>query len=213
MCGRFQFTDDIAELRQMAGEANERLFGEVVKTGEIFPTDLAVVAIWKDNQVKYFPMRWGFPKWDGKGVVINARAETAAEKPMFRESLLKRRCAVPSAGFYEWNRVDGKAMKEKYLFAEPDQEITFMAGIFDTFTKDDGSRYDAFTILTTAANDSVEPIHDRMPVILQHDELEAWLRDGDFMQTVLDRVGPALEMKVETPLKEAEYKQTSLFGD
>ena len=88
-----------------------------------------------------------------------------------------------------------------------------MAGIFNTFTKDDGSQYDAFTILTTAANKSVEPLHDRMPVILQRGEIETWLRDSEFMQTVLDRVGPALEMAVVTPHKESEYMQTNLFDN
>jgi len=214
MCGRFRFTDDIAELRQIAKEVNEQLFGKSVKTGEIYPTDLAVVAVWEDDRLKYLPVRWGFPKYKGKGVIINARSETAAQKPMFREPLLNRRCVVPSTGFYEWKHKEGSSTKEKFLITEPGQEVMFMAGLISTFTKsDDGSKYDAFTVLTTAANESISPLHDRMPVILQRNEIETWLRDGEFMQTVLDRTGPVLEMTVVNSLKEAEYKQTSLFNN
>lgn len=211
MCGRYRFTDETNELRQMVREANERLFGKSVKTGEIYPSDLAVVIVWEDNKIRYLPVWWGFPKHRGKGVMINARSESDIQKPMFTGQLLNKHCVVPSTGFFEWRREENKSVKEKILFTESGKDVLYMAGILNTFKKSDGTEYDAFKVLTTAANESVSPVHHRMPVVLQYAEIEAWLRDGEFMQTVLDRVGPALEMTVVTPLKETEYEQTSLF--
>lgn len=162
-----------------------------------------------DNQITPYPVSWGFPKWDGKGVAINARAETALEKSMFRKPIMSRRCVVPSTGFYEWKREDGKKKKDKFHLIEPDKDVLYMAGMIDTFSHANGSQYDAFTILTTAANESVEPLHDRMPVILQKDELESWLCDDSFMIIVLNRVCPSLIMtRVDDGIDDI---QTSLF--
>ena len=231
MCGRFNFSDEqLEEIKEIIRETNERLYGQKVKTGEVYPTDLAAVMVYENSKVTPVGVNWGFPKWKGKGVIINARAETAAQKPMFKESLRSRRCAVPSTGFYEWRRVNGhvneherqfmcsstrlrskSVSKEKYLLTEPGKDILYMAGIIDVFTKPDGVKYNAFTILTTKANDSVSPLHDRMPVILQRGEIEAWLRDGEFTQTVLERTCPPLITTLVNELAEKEYTQTSLF--
>ncbi len=161
----------------------------------------------------YYGIMWNLhafavPKWRGAGVIINTRAETAAEKPMFKGPLRSRRCVIPSTGFYEWAHAGGKQQKDKYLLTEPGKDMLYMAGMVDSFKDESGGRQDAFTILTTAANDSVAPLHDRMPVILRTDELEAWLRDGAFVRTVLERVGPVL---LRTPVVPTGYMQTSLF--
>lgn len=212
MCGRYNFTDEqLDEIKQIIKEVNERLYGQKVKTGEVRPTDLAAVLVWDDNKMVPEPARWGFPKWNGSGTIINARAETALEKPMFRVPLLTRRCVVPSAGYYEWRRVDGKRKKDKYHLSEPDKSILFMAGMVSAFSDSDGRQYSAFTILTTTANDSVSQLHDRMPLILQKEELEAWLRDVIFMQLVLTRNCPDLVMAQVTTDTEKNNIQTSLF--
>lgn len=211
MCGRFNFTDEqLDEIKQIIKEVNERLYGKKVKTGEVCPTDLAAVLVWEENRISPKPVYWGFPKWKGSGAIINARAETALEKPMFREPLLTRRCVVPSTGYYEWRRVNGRTKKEKYHLLEQGKDILYMAGVVGTFSRSDGRQYEAFTILTTAANESVSPLHDRMPVILQPDELESWLRDGVFVQIVLDRICPDLIMTRVSEDTESHI-QTSLF--
>jgi putative SOS response-associated peptidase YedK len=122
-------------------------------------------------------MRWGFDKWNNKGVIINARSETAAEKKMFAKPIAERRCIIPSTGFYEWAKTHGKA-KIKYQFNVPDSPMLYMAGFYTA---------DNFVILTRAANDSMADVHDRMPVILYKDELVSWLNDKDFATDAMNR--------------------------
>ena len=160
--------------------------------GEVFPTNIAPV-ITRDGPMA---AKWGFPHWKGAGVIVNARAETAAEKNMFRKPLLERRCVVPSSGFYEW-RHTGSQKKDKFLLRVPGERVLFMAGIINIFKDADCNDYSAFVILTTAANAYMAPIHDRMPVILAPDERDRWLRDGAFMESVLRRAGPALALEIQ----------------
>lgn len=98
MCGRYSLFDEreIADIDRIIREVEER-FREKVKTGEIYPTDRAPILLGQDGHPE--PAGWGYPHFSGKGVIINARAETAQEKRLFRDSLLARRCAVPSTGF------------------------------------------------------------------------------------------------------------------
>lgn len=114
MCGRYSLFNDkeIVDIAQIIQEVESR-YGTAVNTGEIYPTNLAPVLIGGDVHPE--PARWGFPKFNGSGVIINARAETAAEKPTFKTSLLTRRCAVPTTGFYEWDKD-----KRKLRFNRPD---------------------------------------------------------------------------------------------
>jgi len=191
MCGRYvAYTDaEYTEMSNIVRDVESKLSGtEQLKTGEIFPTNLAPV-ITPDGAV---PMAWGFPRWDGGGVVINARAETAAEKPMFRNALFTRRLVVPSTGFFEWKRVEGKKQKDKYLIRLPDATMLYMAGLYTLFKQKDGREEAHFVILTTAANESMAALHDRMPVILGAEETGEWLSGGDRMGLILSRTGPAL---------------------
>jgi putative SOS response-associated peptidase YedK len=163
--------------------------------GEIFPSTIASVVA--NNEI--IAMKWGFPHWKNSGVIINARAETAADKNMFRRPLKERRCVVPSSGFYEWSRSSNRKAKDKYLFRQPDSGTTlYMAGISNTFRDALGNEYDAFTILTTEASDSVAPFHDRMPVILAPDEIDMWITDNEFTGFALHRPGPELTATLES---------------
>ena len=112
-------------------------------------------------------MKWGY-QLPGT-LVINARAETAAEKPLFRDSVRMRRCLIPSTGFYEWDN-----RKRKYLFTLPEEDALYMAGLYDRRGGED-----CYCILTTAPNGSMRPIHDRMPLILTGEQRRHWLTDGD----------------------------------
>ena len=194
MCGRYSvFTEaEIIEMQSIIAEVSARFGPEAIKTGEIFPTNIAPVLTLNDNRLAPFPVSWGFPRWDGKGTIINARSETALEKRMFSKPLLTRRCVIPSTGFYEWSHMDGKAKKDKFLFRCPGEQILYMAGMVDTVKGKDGVARDAFVILTTGANTSMSPFHDRMPVILTPDEREDWLDSESFMRLVLAREGPEL---------------------
>ena len=198
MCGRYSVSteEEVIEIREIIHEINQKLANTpeaaMMKMGEIFPTDIAPVLTAEDGVRQARLMKWGFPMWKGSGVVINARQETAAQKSMFRAPLLNKRCVIPSTGFFEWTH--GAGQKQKYLLKLPEEPALYMAGIFNVF-RDQQKMYAAYTILTTAANESVCALHDRMPVILQKFELDAWLLDGAVTQEFLGRTGPELALE------------------
>lgn len=129
-------------------------------------------------------MRWGLiPSWAKDPAVgfrmINARSETAAEKPSFRSAYRRRRCIIPADGFYEWQKTPG-GTKQPYLISTSDRPVMGLAGLWETW-KDPETNEDVLTttILTTAANEFMSRVHDRMPVILDGDGAEAgWLDPG-----------------------------------
>ena len=125
-------------------------------------------------------LKWGLlPSWtkdadaDGGGL-INARAETLERKPSFAESFLKRRCLIAADGFYEWKR-SGK-WKQPFFFQLKDESLFAFAGIWDVWQSGDRS-ITSCAIITTTPNELLEPIHDRMPVMLTADAYDAWLRE------------------------------------
>ena len=202
MCGRFVIIDDagIAEVNKILHEIGLKYDGTgiAVKTGEIFPTDSVPVCIIKDDKPTLTLMKWGFPKWDGKGVIINARAETVAAKGMFAQSFALRRCVVPSTGFYEWGKTDGRA-KQKYRFNDPCGPMLYMAGVYSCYPSANQAEQltEKFVILTCDASAAISDIHDRMPVILHKNEIVRWLSDYEFACSVIKRDGMSLVRLVE----------------
>lgn len=190
MCGRFVIYDEgeIAEINQILKEVNMKFDGTgiIAKTGEIFPTNNVPVLTQQAGKPIPTIMKWGFPKWDGKGVIINAKSETAAEKKMFAKSLIQRRCVIPSNGFYEWAKAEGKT---KYRFNVSDTPMLYMAGLYAVFSSDGQERMpvENFSILTCAANKSISDIHERMPVILRKDEIVGLLNDFAFACSIMQR--------------------------
>ena len=140
-------------------------------------------------------MRWGFPVPEKKSRIINARAETALEKRIFRDSLLHRRCAVPARHYYEWNRE-----RERVTFSLPGAEEFYLAGCYQRYGDED-----CFVILTVPANASVESVHDRMPLILKKEEAPDWLLEDSLTGYFLSKGSPLLE-------KHQEYQQQTLFS-
>jgi len=190
MCGRYLIEDEAyADIWELL---NDPIMAQNIARGEIFPA--ATAAVYTNDGIA--AVKWGFPHWQNTGVIINARSETALEKNMFRKALRERRCVVPSNGFYEWRRVSGRKYKDKYLFRQPKDRMLYMAGMVSTFKDTLGVEYSAFVILTTAANESVAPIHDRMPVILEPDERNWWLEDDVFMELALHRPSPELVSEI-----------------
>jgi putative SOS response-associated peptidase YedK len=195
MCGRYYIDDDdtIAEMRAILNELNRKYQGTTMgigmKTGEIFPTNVAPVIVADKDAPTPVLMRWGYPKWKDTGVIINARAETAQEKRTFSTSIAHRRCILPANGFYEWDHADGHP-KQKFLLREKENPMLYMGGLYSSFEDKDGSRYWAYVILTVNANSSVSGLHDRMPLIMESGKLLDWLKDEDFARSLL--VSPCL---------------------
>ena len=123
-------------------------------------------------------LRWGLiPGWAKDPAIgnrmINARAETVAEKPAYRVAFRRRRCLVPADGFYEWQRIGGK--KQPYFIHMRDDGPFGLAGLWESWEGPDHSLIESFTVLTTEPNDVVRPIHNRMPVILNESDYSLWL--------------------------------------
>ena len=123
-------------------------------------------------------MVWGLvPSWAKDptvgGRLINARSETARDKPAFRTALRRRRCVLPADGFYEWMRTPGG--KQPYYIARRDCAPFGLAGLWETWQSPDGTEIDSCTILTTVANTVVAPIHHRMPVMLSRGACRSWM--------------------------------------
>ncbi len=124
-------------------------------------------------------MRWGLiPKWTKSGqspkvTPINARAETLGEKPMFRSLVKYRRCIVPANGFYEWRGVKGD--KQPYFIHPADGQLMLFAGLYDEARGIEDQPLESYAIITTGANRPMSRLHDRMPVILDVEDVSAWL--------------------------------------
>jgi putative SOS response-associated peptidase YedK len=159
-----------------------------------------VLRINRDSGRREFAqMRWGLvPFWakDAKFgyTTINARAEEAAAKPAYREALKKRRCLVPADAFYEWQRPasaeTGKKTKYPFAFALRSGEPYAMAGLWERWQPKEGEPLETFTILTTDPNELMEPVHNRMPVILEPRDYARWLAPGDAARPPVDLLRP-----------------------
>lgn len=186
MCGRYQFsTGEYKEFQQIVRDAQRRSSGQhnelnFPMAGDIAPTDEAPVLVASGSKVVAEFQRWGIPGWRG-GLMINARAETLCEKPMFRRSIAAQRCVVPATGYYEWDKE-----KHKYFFQIPGKPL-YLAGIFDNV-----EGVNCFVVLTTKPNTTVHDIHDRMPLLLSSEQIRPWLTSAQDALQLLTIVPPAL---------------------
>jgi putative SOS response-associated peptidase YedK len=145
-------------------------------------------------------MRWGLvPYWANDAKfgfsTINARAEEAASKPAFREALKRRRCLVPADAFYEWQRIDPKK-KQPFAFALRTGEPYAFAGLWERWKPKEGPALETFTILTTDPNELTEPIHNRMPVIVEPRDYTRWMEPGDLVRPPVDLLRPYASEKM-----------------
>lgn len=184
MCGRFNIDTSTEEMRSILAMMGP---DASVKTGEIFPGDNVPVLVSAEDGLAARAMLWGFPRWDKRGLVFNARAETALVKPIFRKALRSRRVVVPTTGFYEWKAVPGLKKKEKYLFRPAGEAMLYLAAFAEDLAPPRPGVAECFTILTTEANADMAPYHDRMPVLLRREEREAWIK-GERPEIYLQRV-------------------------
>ena len=196
MCGRYGLAlsgEEIADILQL-----ELGLGVSVEPRyNIAPCQLApVVRLDQQGRRRLHLISWGLiPSWSrDPGVahkLINARSETAAEKPSFREAMSRRRCLVPADGFYEWRRSGGS--KVAHHIGREDGALFCFAGLWERWTSPDGETRDTFSILTTTPNDLVSTLHDRMPVILAPSDHDRWLSREVPAAGVADLLRPASE--------------------
>ena len=167
-----------------------------LREGDVHPGDKATVIIKGSNGLFAGDMRFGM---NGSGntadtkapaLLINARVETVREKKSFAESVAERRCVIPAKKFYEWDRDKNKAE-----FSPVKEKSVYLAGIY---------RDSDFVILTTAANGSMKPVHDRMPLTLRRDQIEPWLTDAEKTDGILSQTPEELSVY-------REFEQLSLF--
>lgn len=192
MCGRYYIDDEMyQEIQKVVQEVDSGL--REIPARDVRPSGSAPVVVQNNHGLYLAPMNWGFPRYDKKGLVINARAETVLERRMFRDSVLHRRCLIPARHFYEWDRE-----KNKVTFSAADSKVLYMAGFYQS----DAER-NRFVILTTAANESMIRIHDRMPLILESEEIESWIMQDELLDCYLKRVPRQLKAS-------QEYEQQTL---
>ena len=181
MCGRFTLTTK--DFDAMAAQLGASVLREDVARYRprynIAPTDEHWILRTKQEERQLLPAKWGLVNsWatDAKGAFkqINARAETAAKRPSFRDAFVRRRCVVPADGFFEW--LGTKQARRPMWFHDPRGELLLFAGLYESWRDPATEAWQrTFTIVTTSANEVVAPVHDRMPVILREGDIDEWL--------------------------------------
>ena len=196
MCGRYTQTK--------SGEAIAQTFGltsapVVQPRYNIAPTQPVGAIAQTEDERAYRTFQWGLvPSWSKDPSIgsrmINARAETVAEKPSFRAPFKRRRCLIIADGFYEWQRTGSNRKKQPFYIQMEDQQLFGFAGLWERWQSGDGSDLETCTILTTEPNELMAPIHNRMPVILHPDDYDLWLdpdlQDGRHLQHLLQPYEP-----------------------
>ena len=211
MCGRYFWTDDAEDafeedFPELAGEAYE------LRAGDYTPGMKALAVIGKGSSVHVNSqaenedrkssdaelgtelLQWGFPGFDKGKLLINARAESVKDRPTFADSYAERRCVLPAAGFYEWDK-----KKEKVIFTVPESKILYLAGIYRPYGEEK-----RFVVLTREANASMAEVHDRMPLILSRAEVRPWVSGVSEADNILAKTLPML--RAERPYEQMTFE-------
>ncbi len=205
MCGRFTQKVPWEKVKkEFAAEAAEsNLFKPRYN---IAPMQIVPIVRDSSNDRIISELKWGLvPLWAKDAEIgnrmINARAETLTEKPSFREAFRKRRCLIPTSGFYEWEKT-GSGVKQPFYFYLKEKEVFGFAGLWEEWLdKETSEMLETFTIITTEANNVLKPVHDRMPVIIKAENYDEWLdpkiKDTERLEKLLAPY-PANEMDSHT---------------
>jgi len=178
MCGRFARASELeAVLRLLRFDTSE--LTELHPRYNVAPSQPVAAVRSQDGRRILVGLRWGLiPSWANDPAIgnrlINARSETVAEKPAFRSAFKSRRCLIPATAFYEW-QATGSKHKQPFAISMKDGSLFAFAGLWEVWNKGDSEPIQTCTILTTEANAVVEPIHDRMPVIIAPQDFASWL--------------------------------------
>ena len=182
MCTRFYVEPDTEEIRDVIAEVQKSLLANkfiragnaVLTSGEIRPTNVVpVIASDRRGKRASFPMKWGFQIPD-RSLIVNARTETAAQKPTFKEAWEKHRCIIPATWYYEWEHLIGntgqKKTGDKYMIQPLGSSMTWLAGLYRI-----ENGLPVFAVLTKEPTKALSLIHDRMPLILPKYLIDAWI--------------------------------------
>lgn len=178
MCGRFTLTSDMdLLLYRFAAIWTNNHFDHFPRYN-IAPTQQVLSVVNNNDQRELKPLKWGLiPSWSKElniGVkMINARCETIAEKPSFKNLLKRKRCLIPADGFYEWIKL--KSKKQPVYIRLKSEAVFSFAGLWDTWRSPTNETINSCTIITTNANDLIAPVHNRMPVIFTPEQEKLWL--------------------------------------
>ncbi|MBE9077538.1 SOS response-associated peptidase [Romeria aff. gracilis LEGE 07310] len=216
MCGRFTQTQSgsaVAKAFQLSTVPSPQPRYNIAPTQ---PVSAIVENPEQGRQYRVF--QWGLiPSWSKDPSIgsrlINARAETVAEKPSFRAAFKRRRCLVVADGFYEWQRVIGQKQKQPFYIQVGEGDLFGFAGLWEQWESGDGSYIESCTIITTEPNELMQPIHNRMPVILHPEDYDLWLdprlEKGHSLQPLLRPYEPdpmqayPVSLQVNNPRHEA----------
>jgi len=214
MCGRFAFYSP--------SEATAALFGvdgalAVEPRYNIAPTQfIAAIREDEERQRELVMLRWGLvPFWAKDPAIgnrmINARAETVAEKPSYRAAFKHRRCVVLADGFYEWHR-DGDVKVPHYISLSSGEPFA-LAALWESWNdKESDAPLQTTTLITTAANDFMQPLHHRMPVILKPDTADEWMSgSNDYLQQAAERTPPLRAWPVSRQVNNARNQGENLI--
>ena len=180
MCGRYAITSAPEALRALFGYAEQPNFPARYN---IAPTQPIAIVRLVEGKREFALVRWGLlPSWvknpNEFSLIINARGESVCDKPAFRAAMKRRRCLIPADGFYEW-QASGKGPKQPfYIHARSGKPMAF-AGLWEIWEGPNGEEVDTAAIVTTRANRTLSPLHDRMPVIIAPDAFDLWLNCGE----------------------------------
>ncbi len=203
MCGRFSNRAQPEQIRNEFKIGKKNPADLYQPKYNIAPAQMIDVVFEPEAERILAQLKWGLiPSWAKEaeigGRMINARAETLTEKPSFREAFKKRRCLIPATGFYEWQKKSSGGAKQPFYFYLKEKEVFGFAGLWEEWIdKETGDVLETCTIITTAANEVLKPVHDRMPVILKPADYAQWLdpeeNNTDRLQKLLAPY-PAVEM-------------------
>ncbi len=188
MCGRYYVSEEMkSELEKIVADLDKKING-ISFQGDVVPSANALIlASGPRDQVAAKACRWGYQTNFSKRLLINARAETVNEKKLFASSLETARCVIPAAGFYEWD-----AAKNKFSFMDKSKPVLYMAGLY---RKEEDMEH--FVIITTAANSSMEKIHNRMPLILDEKQMKDWLYHRMAAESLIRMIPPELKSSID----------------
>ena len=201
MCGRFTLTDPSPRRLTQRFDLDGSFEIDERPRFNIAPTD-PVIAIRRTDEVKNQAgrLRWGlvpgyWAEKEGQRPLINARAESVATQPAFRESFERRRCLIPADGFYEWR--SDESGKQPIWFSPPDRELFTFAGIWSRLERDGADPLTSCALITCEPNRMMRPIHDRMPVVLDRSLESTWLDPDADQEQLLELLRPAPEAALE----------------
>jgi putative SOS response-associated peptidase YedK len=209
MCGRFILLTDLSVIVESFGIQD--IACDFIAGNNIAPGQQVMAITHEDHKNRLVGYRWGLiPSWAKDPSIgnkmCNARSETVSEKPSFKSAFQKRRCLIPADGFYEWQKL-GK-VKKPFLFSLGSNQPFGLAGLYETFRPIDKEPVHTCTIITTASNELIRPIHERMPVIVPKDRESFWMDpDNRQQQELLSLLKPYPADKMQVSEVDAKIFQ------